>query len=129
MPVLGAAIGAGLLFGIATALPFARGYRMSRVVVLGLPPAAFLAQFAFKIWWAFPHQWGPHWWLDWPHLFFSPAAQVALGVMFGLALAAGFRRSRDAPADVPTPEPAAPAMPAPEADHRPWQPVEARPER
>jgi hypothetical protein len=94
---LGAAIGAGLLSGIAMALPLGRGYRPLRVVVLGLAPAVFLAQFIVKIWWAFPREWkSAPWWLDWPQLFFSPAAQMSLGVLFGLALAAGFRTRRDA---------------------------------
>jgi hypothetical protein len=95
LPVLGAAVAAGLLFGIATVIPLGHGYRPLRVVALGLPPAVFMAQFVFKIWWAFPHQWKPQWWLDWPNLFFSPAAQIALGLLLGLALAAGFRSRRD----------------------------------
>ena len=102
LPVLGAAIAAGLLFGIAMALPLGRGYRPLRVVVLGLPPAVFLAQFAFTIWWATPHQWKSTWWLDRPRLFFSPAAQIALGTLFGLALAAGFTTGRDSKLGRPT---------------------------
>jgi hypothetical protein len=102
LPVLGAAIAAGLLFGIAMALPLGRGYRPLRVIVLGLPPAIFLAQFAFTIWWAIPHQWKSAWWLDWPHLFFSPAAQIALGMLFGLALAAGFSTGRVTKLERPT---------------------------
>jgi hypothetical protein len=70
--------------------------------MLGLPPAAFMAQFVFKIWWAFPRQWKLPWWLDWPQLFFSPAAQVALGVLFGLALAAGFRTRSDTNVERPS---------------------------
>jgi hypothetical protein len=101
LPALAAAAAAGLLFGIATAIPLGRGYRPLRVVVLGLPPAVFVAQFVFNIWWAFPHRWRPQWWLDWPKLFFSPAAQIALGLLLGLALAGGFRSRRGTTVEQP----------------------------
>jgi hypothetical protein len=119
--VLAAAIAAGFLAGVAMALPLGRGYRPLRVLVLGLPPAVFLAQFVVNIWWVFRRLWKGHpWWVDWPRLFFSPAAQLALGILFGLALAAGFRTRHDGKAERPRTDPSVgPGVPAPEDDFSP----------
>src|SRR5439155_18930805 len=123
---LGAAIGAGLVAGVASSLPLRPGYRPIRTAVLGLPPAVFMAQFVFQIWWVFPRHWlHTPWFVDWPHLFFSPAAQLALAVLFGLALAGGFRTRRDAPAEAPAPAPGVAPTSDTRSDHGPWQPVAA----
>ena len=94
---IGPTVGAGLLFGLAAWLPFAKvRYLWSRLLLAALALAP-LAQY----WWVFVFQltrhgeaggwtyrWLPYWLLDQP-------TQTALAVLAGVAIASGFRAAGD----------------------------------
>jgi hypothetical protein len=88
---IGAAVVAGLLFGLATWLPFAAiGYRWSRLVlaVVALAPIA-------QYWWVWIYQLQRHGevggWLYTADWFFAAPTQTALAALAGVAIASGFR--------------------------------------
>jgi hypothetical protein len=88
---IGAAVVAGLLFGMATWLPFAAiGYRWSRLVLAAVALAP-IAQY----WWVWIYQLQRHGevggWLYRANWFSAETTQTALAVLTGVAIASGFR--------------------------------------
>lgn len=88
---IGAAAGAGLLFGLAACLPFARvRYAWGRL----LPAAVALVPIA-QFWWVFIYQLQRHGeaggWLTRADWLMDPWSQSALAALAGVAIASGFR--------------------------------------
>jgi hypothetical protein len=84
---IGAAAGAGLLFGLAACLPFAR--------VRFLPSRLLLAALALlplaHFWWVFIQGHGSGGWLARGYWFDGAQTQFALPALAGVAIASGFR--------------------------------------
>ena len=88
---IGAAAGAGLLFGLAVCLPFARvRYAWSRLLLAAVALVP-IAQF----WWVFIYQLQRHreagGWLASVDWLMDPQSQFALAALAGVAIASGFR--------------------------------------
>jgi hypothetical protein len=88
---IGAAAGAGLLFGLAASLPFARvRYAWSRLLLTAVALVP-IAQF----WWVFIYQLQRHGeaggWLTRADWLMDPWSQSALAALAGVAIASGFR--------------------------------------
>jgi hypothetical protein len=88
---IGAAAGAGLLFGFAACLPFARvRYAWSRLLLAAVALVP-IAQF----WWVFIYQLQRHGkaegWLIRADWLMDPQSQFALAALAGVAIASGFR--------------------------------------
>jgi hypothetical protein len=97
---LGPTVAAGLLFGLAAWLPFAKlRYLWSRVLLAGLALAP-LAQY----WWVFLYQLPRHHeaggWIVRADWLLDQLSQTALAVLAGVAIASGFRARRSM-ADTP----------------------------
>lgn len=88
---IGAAASAGLLFGLATCLPFTSvHFEWSRLLLAAVAVAP-IAQY----WWVWIYQLQRHGevggWLYRADWFFAAPAQTALAVLTGVAIASGFR--------------------------------------
>jgi len=99
---IGVTVAAGLLFGLATSLPFTKvRYAWSRLLLAAIALAP-IAQF----WWVFLFQLERHGeaggWLSRADRLWHPELQFVLAALAGVAIASGFRAKAPGGVDHPT---------------------------